>query len=68
MNISEEPKTTEELLCEEVIRKDMEIEYLKTEVLLSKGICQSRAEARRIIRQDAYDYVINKKDKLEKME
>ncbi|KKM78580.1 hypothetical protein LCGC14_1358530 [marine sediment metagenome] len=50
------PKLIELLL----IKKDIEIEQLKIELLISKGICQSKAEARRIIQEDVFDYVINR--------
>ena len=40
--------------------KDKEIERLRVEVLIAKGICQSKAEARRIIKQGAYEHAINK--------
>lgn len=37
-----------------------EIEQLKIELLISKNVCQSKSDARRLIAQGAYDHAIQK--------
>ncbi len=60
MSIFDKLKLKSKLIELLLIKKDIEIEQLKIELLISKGICQSKAEARRIIQEDVFDYVINR--------